>query len=53
MTDDAKQSQMRSHVRVVAEEYIRTWYGERCPDFDATCIVCRHWAAFDLLTKEG
>lgn len=29
------------------EEAIKDYYGERCPDYDADCVVCQAWREFD------
>jgi len=26
---------------------IKEYYGKRCPDFEAECIVCQAWAEYD------
>ena len=31
------------------EEAIKNYYGERCPDHDADCIVCKAWQEFDTI----
>jgi hypothetical protein len=31
------------------EEAITEYAGERCPDFDPECIVCKTWAEYDRL----
>jgi hypothetical protein len=36
-------------VRTFAAEFLREWFGERCPDFEANCTNCRRWAALDDL----
>ena len=33
------------------EEAIKNYYGERCPDHDADCVVCQAWQEFDELKK--
>ena len=33
------------------EEAIKNYYGERCPDHDADCVVCQAWREFDELKK--
>lgn len=27
--------------------------GARCPDFEATCLCCQSWAAFDAITQQS
>ena len=31
------------------EEAIKNYWGERCPDYDADCVVCQAWASVDHL----
>jgi hypothetical protein len=31
------------------EAAIKNYYGERCPDYDANCVVCQVWREFDTL----
>jgi len=30
------------------EEAIKKYYGERCPDYDADCVVCQAWEQFEV-----
>ena len=30
---------------------ITEWVGERCPDIEPSCVVCRTWSAFDQLCE--
>ena len=32
-------------------EFVRVWFGDRCSDFESTCIVCRMWANQDAFEK--
>lgn len=32
-------------------EFILKWWGERCPDFEEHCELCKQWQAFDTLTR--
>lgn len=32
--------------------HIEDHYGERCPDVDMGCPLCRAWAGFDLIFGE-
>lgn len=38
---------MSELIREAVEEH----WGERCPDYDDTCAVCRAWSAYDALLK--
>jgi hypothetical protein len=29
------------------KEAVKEYYGKRCPDFEAECVVCQAWAEFD------
>ena len=31
------------------EAAIKNYYGERCPDHDADCVVCQAWREFDIV----
>ena len=31
------------------EEAIKNYWGERCPDHDADCVVCQAWKEFDTI----
>ena len=31
--------------------WLTEWYGERCPDFYETCIICRVWRNQDDFEK--
>ena len=31
------------------EAAIKNYYGERCPDHDADCVVCQAWQEFDTI----
>ena len=31
------------------EEAVKNYYGERCPDHDADCIICQAWEEFDTV----
>ena len=31
------------------EEAIKNYWGERCPDHDADCVVCQAWQEFDTI----
>jgi len=33
------------------EEAIKNYWGERCPDYDADCVVCQAWKEFDRFVK--
>ena len=35
------------------EEAIKNYYGERCTDHDADCVVCQAWQEFDTLEMEA
>ena len=37
------------HLRTVATLIIEANFGERCPENDADCIICKKWAALDEL----
>ena len=43
----------RTDVSVVKadpiEEAIENYWGERCPDYDADCVVCQAWKEFDAI----
>ncbi len=41
---------MAGHVRTVAGEMLREFFGERCPDFEKDCIGCQRWQHLDKLT---
>jgi len=38
------------HVRAVASDMLTVAFGERCPDYDESCEVCRRWRLLDELT---
>lgn len=50
MDEDVEIEMMVSHIRTIAEEYLTKFWGERCPDFEESCLVCQKWKALDLLT---
>ena len=33
------------------EQAIKSYYGERCPDHDAGCVVCQAWEQWDKITS--
>lgn len=33
----------------ILRDWIEINYGERCPDFEKDCIVCKAWKMFDEL----
>ena len=35
---------------MMIEEAIKSYYGERCPDHDADCVVCQAWEQWDKIT---
>ena len=35
-----------------AAQFVMEWYGERCPDWEKDCVVCRMWDAIDQLTGQ-
>ena len=37
------------HTLYVLEQEVMAEVGERCPDYEATCIVCKTWGALDDL----
>ena len=39
------------HTLHSIERTITEQFGERCPDYEATCIVCRAWKALDMLRE--
>ena len=39
------------HDFVRLEGAVTAWAGERCPDYEATCVVCKTWKAFDVLKE--
>ena len=39
------------HDFVRLEMAVTSWAGERCPDYEATCVVCKTWKAFDVLKE--
>jgi len=40
-------------VMGMIEEAIKNYWGERCPDHDADCVVCQAWEQWDFLKFEG
>lgn len=36
-------------VRHKAEPFLKQFFGERCPDFEADCEACKRWAALETL----
>lgn len=34
------------------EEAVKNYYGERCPDHDADCIICQAWEEFDTIKHD-
>jgi len=40
------------HDFVRLEGAVTAWAGERCPDYEATCVVCKTWEALDVLKEE-
>ena len=59
MSDDKYTAKEREFIRlhelqhdfVRLEGAITAWAGERCPDYEATCVVCKTWKAFDVLKE--
>ena len=39
------------HTLYSIERTVIEQFGERCPDYEATCIVCRAWKALDVLRE--
>lgn len=39
-------------VKDVVEPFLKEWFGDRCPDFDENCIVCKKWQLYDKLIKK-
>jgi IS1 family transposase len=50
-TYEQQAAEGRRHAHVVAA-WIRDFYGERCEDSEAGCIVCDVWSAYDALFEE-
>ena len=42
---------MANHVRIVAEELIIKFWGERCEDFNQDCLLCNKWKQLDDLLE--
>ena len=42
---------MAGHVRIVAEDLLRKFWGERCPDFYNDCPLCQKWKQLDSLLE--
>jgi len=32
-------------------DWITEWFGERCPDVEPNCFICRLWSAHDAFAK--
>lgn len=41
---------MAEHLRVIGEEMLTEFFGERCPKFEPDCVVCERWKLLDDLT---
>ena len=39
------------HDFINLELAVIKYSGERCPDYDATCVVCQTWKALDVLKE--
>ncbi len=39
------------HIRTIAESILKEYFGDRCPDFDEHCEVCKRWKAMDDLIQ--
>ena len=42
----------RGRVEAAATAFLLEWFGERCPDFEPHCEVCKRWAALDTLLED-
>ena len=40
-----------SHVRIIAEELLIKYWGERCVDFEESCVLCQKWRYLDALLE--
>lgn len=38
-------------IKAVVEPFLKGWFGERCPDFDENCLLCKRWQHYDQLIK--
>lgn len=38
-------------LTAMADEYLRAFFGERCPDYEPDCEACKRWKALDELTR--
>lgn len=38
-------------LKVDLQNWITEYWGERCPDCEPGCFVCRAWQAFDAMTE--
>jgi len=45
-------SEYWDNVKSMAELCIQEKYGDRCPDFDENCVLCKKWKAFDELFNQ-
>jgi len=34
------------------KEAIEFYWGERCPDHEAECVICQAWKEYDILTGD-
>ena len=50
-TDAEHFHMMAGHLRIVAEEMLREFFGERCDEFDEDCPICMRWNALAVLTE--
>ena len=41
----------RTNMNMI-EEAVKKYYGERCPDHDADCIICQAWEEFDTVKHD-
>ena len=38
-----------SQAKRLTEEYIKYWFGPRCPEYAAGCHACNAWSSFDVI----
>jgi hypothetical protein len=38
-------------IKAVVEPFLKGWFGDRCPDFDENCLLCKRWQHYDQLIK--
>jgi len=52
LTEDQKMAANKETLRRKIKEYLEKWYGEECPDFERSCVICQKYKLMGELLDE-